>query len=202
MGWRFRFAYQTTVFVSEQRSLLIEESAIAVPPAGALKWLAVWTRPRAEKVAAEMLELRGITAWLPTMKVSRKWSDRWKEVVLPVFPGYLFAQAASDNWPELLRVRGVLTIVKEGRKPAWIREHQMQELRAAVEYVASGARDPEVVEDFELGARVRVIEGPMAGLVGVVREKRGGRRLLVGFEQIGRALSISIGAARVERVPA
>jgi hypothetical protein len=38
----------------------------------------------------------------------------------------------------------------------------------------------------------------MAGLVGVVREMRGKRRLLVGFEQIGRALSVSIGAADVE----
>jgi transcription antitermination factor NusG len=46
---------------------------------------------------------------------------------------------------------------------------------------------------------VRVIEGPLAGLIGVVREIRGSRRLLVGFEQISRALSISIGAAAVER---
>jgi transcription antitermination factor NusG len=47
---------------------------------------------------------------------------------------------------------------------------------------------------------VRVVDGPMAGLAGVVREMRGRRRLLIGIEQIGHALALSIGAADVERV--
>ena len=45
---------------------------------------------------------------------------------------------------------------------------------------------------------VRVVDGPMAGLVGVVRERRGSRRLLVGFEHIGQALSVSVSSATLE----
>jgi transcription antitermination factor NusG len=162
-------------------------------------WLAIWSKPRAEKVALGLLASAGVPAWLPTITVRRRWSDRWKDVELPLFPGYLFAQTTPDAWPQLLRVRAVLTVVKQGHQPAWIREHQMEELRAAVERIKSGDEEPEVVEDFELGTRVRVVDGPFAGLVGVVREKRGARRLLVGFEQIGRAVSIAIGAASVTR---
>ena len=159
----------------------------------------MWTKPRAEKAAAHLIEARDIPVWLPTMNVRRRWSDRWKHIDVPVFPGYLFAQSNVKTWSVLLRVPGVLTVVKHAGKPAWIRPQHLDELRVAVERVAAGVPEPEVLEHFEPGDRVRVIEGPLAGLIGVVREIRGSRRLLVGFEQISRALSISIGAAAVER---
>jgi transcription antitermination factor NusG len=160
-------------------------------------WLALWTKPRAEKAVARTLESQSVPLWLPTMRVTRRWSDRLREVTLPLFPGYVFAQASADTWPALLRVRGVLTVVKHGRKPARISGREMDDLRIAVERVTSGEQTPEVIQDFVPGDRVRVVDGPMAGLAGVVREVRGSRRLLVGFEQIGRGLSVSIGAASV-----
>jgi transcription antitermination factor NusG len=134
------------------------------------------------------------------MIVRRRWSDRWKDVELPLFPGYLFAEVSVDNWAALLRIAGVLTIVKAGRAPAWITHSQMSNLRDVTGRLAPAGQDHEVIDDFELGDRVRVIEGPMAGLVGVVREFRGSRRLLVGIEQIGKALSVSIGTANIERI--
>jgi transcription antitermination factor NusG len=160
-------------------------------------WLAVWTKPRAEKATARVLEARSVRHWLPTFRVRRRWSDRWADVELPLFPGYLFAQPPAGKWPTLIGVPGVLSVVKQGRTPAWISERQIAGLRLAVERTASIEREPEVVEDFEPGNWVKVVDGPMAGLVGVVRELRGGRRLLVGFEQVGRALSVSIGSAEV-----
>ena len=165
----------------------------------AMHWVAVWSRSRAEKAVARYLAERGVEYWLPLIAVRRRWSDRWKEIQLPLFPGYLFARLPPDAWSTLLRVPGVLTVVKSGRQPARIREEQIADLRLAVSRIMSGEKEPEVVHDFVAGDRVRVVEGPMAGLVGVVREARGGRRLLVGFEQIGKALSVLIGAAGVEK---
>lgn len=134
------------------------------------------------------------------MTVRRKWSDRWKDVELALFPSYLFAEVPLDDWAGLLRTRGVLTVVKSGGKPAWIKQSEMKNLRDAVERCGIGEFEIELVKNFELGDRVRVTEGHMAGLVGVVREVRGSRRLLVALEQIGRAVSVSIGAASVEKV--
>ncbi len=161
-------------------------------------WLAVWTKPRSEKHVARMLGPIDVPFFLPTFTTRRRWSDRWKEVELPLFPSYLFAEVALDDWSRVLRVPGVLTVVKQGRKPAWISEPQMQTLRLALERLRTNEVEPTVVMEFYPGERVRVIDGPMAGLVGIVREVRGSRRILVGFEQIGRALSVSIGAANVE----
>jgi transcription antitermination factor NusG len=161
--------------------------------------MAVWTRSRAEKAVARSLEDCEIEHWLPLVTVRRRWSDRWSEVDLPLFPGYLFARVPEDDWLGLLRLPGVLTVVKNGRQPARIREQQIADLRLAIVRVMSGKEQLEVVQDFEPGDRVKVVSGPMAGLVGVVRATRGSRRLLVGFDQIGRALSVLIGRADVER---
>lgn len=189
---------ETVTDLASAYPLVISEGESAQPAA----WLAVWTKPRAEKVAARALESRDVPFWLPTMKVRRRWSDRWKEVELPLFPCYIFAEVGQDDWAALLRMPGVLTVVKHGRKPAWIRSPQMEDLRDAVARLDPEEPEHEIVQDFELGDKVRVTDGPMAGLVGVVREVRGSRRLLVGFEQIGRALSLSIGAAKVELLSA
>jgi transcription antitermination factor NusG len=168
-----------------------------LPPG--IAWLAVWTKPRAEKSVARILEAQSVPYWLPTLTVRRRWSDRWKEVELPLFPGYLFAQSSLDRWSTLLLVPGVLTVVKDGRRPAWISPRQLVSMQLAVEHFVRDTKEPGAIVPFERGDVVRVIDGPLAGLIGVVREIRGSRRILVGFEQIGQALSVSLGAANVER---
>lgn len=178
----------------------LETSTADVSSRRSGSWLAVWTKPRAEKVAARALEERAIPHWLPLVTERRRWSDRWKEVEVPLFASYLFAEVVLQDWASLLRIPGILTVVKRGREPAWIRESQMTELREALDRLSPAEHQPEVVHDFETGEKVRVIDGSLAGLVGVIREIRSGRRLLVGLEQIGQALSISIGAANVERL--
>ena len=164
------------------------------------RWIAVWTKPRNEKAVVRALEQRAVAAWLPLLQVNRRWSDRWKTVELPLFPGYLFAQTEAATWSELLRVPGVLTVVKQGAAPAWIRDHQMVELRSAVDILSRANATTELVDTYARGDRVRILDGPLAGLSGTVVDLRGSRRLIVGIEQIGQAISISIGAAGVEHV--
>lgn len=163
------------------------------------RWVALRTRPRAEKMVAWVLERRGVEHCLPLITVKRRWSDRWKEVELPVFPGYLFAQCSASAWPQVLTIGGVLSVVKRGRQPAWVKQTEIDELKAALEMMRLHGSDGEVVSEFIAGERVRVISGPFSGLSGVVRENRGRRRLLIGFEQIGQALCVSIEKADIQR---
>src|SRR5258708_646286 len=139
-----------------QMSSKVTASATDESDSSAPSWLAVWTRPRAEKVAARALESLSVSVWLPTINSRRRWSDRWKVVELPLFPGYLFAKSSAEAWSKLLRAQGVLTVVKLGKAPAWIRDNQMTELRCAVERVARDAAEPQVERD--------VVEGERGGL--------------------------------------
>ena len=44
------------------------------------QWIAVRSKPRAEKVALEQLEKKGIQAYLALVRQKRKWSDRMQWV--------------------------------------------------------------------------------------------------------------------------
>jgi hypothetical protein len=52
-----------------------------------LHWFALQTRPRYEKTAANILRAKGYEEFLPLYCSRRRWSDRMKDVELPLFPG-------------------------------------------------------------------------------------------------------------------
>jgi transcriptional antiterminator RfaH len=143
----------------------------------------------------------GVDVWLPTVTERRRWSDRWRELVTPLFPGYLFARAGSANWHHLLLTPGVLTVVKNGARPALLTDGFIASLRQAVEcsgVVAERLTDP---VDYYPGDEVIVEEGVLAGIRGVVQERRGARQLVIWVREIGRGVAFTIGSALVSRSP-
>ena len=72
-------------------------------------WYALYTRPRHEKQLFEELTNRGIEAFLPTYKIRRRWSDRYKIVEEPLFKNYLFVRIKFDRYHEALRPYGAVS---------------------------------------------------------------------------------------------
>jgi transcription antitermination factor NusG len=163
-------------------------------------WYVVWSEARAEKKVAERLAAKGFGVWLPTVTSKRRWSDRWKEVTVPLFPGYLFASTAGAGFAPLLRTPGVLTLVKDGAKPAQLAHDYVTRLRAVVNSPDAAVEPLDEPVVYAPGDAVVVEEGSLAGFQGVVAEVRGSRRLVVWIESVGRGLLCSIGAAAVRPV--
>lgn len=161
-------------------------------------WFVIWTESRAEKRVEQRIGAMGLSPWLPMVKERHRWSDRWREVECPLFPGYLFARATSANWHQILRTPGVLTVVKEGRKTALLADTLVTSLRDAIE--REGAVPEPVTErvDYAVGDEVIVQEGELRGVRGIVRERRGGRQLVIWVAAIGRGVAFTIGTALVK----
>lgn len=161
-------------------------------------WFVVWTASRAERRVESRMAAQGLEPWLPKTTELRRWSDRWKEVVLPLFPGYLFVRAELSNLPSILRTPGVITVVKSGEvhKPALLSDGFIASLRTAIE-TCGGSPVPSDDVHYSPNDEVIVSEGPLAGLRGIVQEVRGGRRLVVWIEHIGRGVAFTIGSALV-----
>jgi transcription antitermination factor NusG len=161
-------------------------------------WFVIWAESRAEKKVAQRMNDLGLSAWLPVVKERHRWSDRWKEVELPLFPGYLFARAANADWSRILRTPGVLTVITERGKPALLADSFIAGLREAI------GRDGVVAEpvaedvDYAPGDEVIVQEGALRGVRGIVRERRGGRQLVLWVAEIGRGVAFTIGSALVK----
>lgn len=161
-------------------------------------WFVIWTESRAEKKVEARIAALGLSPWLPTVKETRRWSDRWHEVVSPLFPGYLFARARTVDWHKVLRTPGVLTVVKQGTLPALLSDRFVATLRDAIE--RNGSVPEQVCEavDYRPGDEVVVQDGALKGVRGVVRERRSGRQLVIWVAEIGRGVAFTIGSALVK----
>ena len=166
--------------------------------AAAGSWCVIWTEPRAEKKVAERIAAMGLPSWLPTVTERRRWSDRWKDVILPLFPGYLFARVNAE-WYKLLQTPGVLTVIKEGGTPALLTDEFVDRLRDALER-EGGAPQSVAGDEYVPGAEVIVQEGALKGVRGVVRERRSGRQLVIWVAEVGRGVAFTIGSSLVRAV--
>ena len=162
-------------------------------------WFVIWTESRAEKKVEARIAALGLSPWLPTVKERHRWSDRWREVVCPLFPGYLFARTRSVEWHKVLRTPGVLTVVKREGRPALLADGFVAGLRDAIE--RNGAAPEPVAEGVEYrpGDEVVIVqEGALKGVRGVVRERRSERQLVIWVSEIGRGVAFTIGSALVK----
>ena len=173
---------------------------VAAPWAGSPgDWFVVWTESRAEKKVMSRVAAMGMEPWLPTVTERHRWSDRWRNVVLPLFPGYLFTRP-SGKWQAVLKTPGVLTVVKSGGKPAVLPDDFVRRLREAITRGGDAVEPLPATTKFEPGDEVVVQDGPLSGVRGVVRELQGRRQLILWVSAIGRGVAVKIGSALVAPV--
>src|ERR1700683_5644549 len=75
------------------------ENRGVLPAAGDCResWYAVQTRARHERVVVQRFQDKGLTTFLRVVTEKRRWSDRWKEVELPLFSCYVFVKIMATN---------------------------------------------------------------------------------------------------------
>src|SRR5207247_8656719 len=151
-------------------------------------WYALQVRPRSEWMVAANLCNKGYELFLPTYKSKRRWSDRTKILELPLFSGYLFCQFDVQTRLPILTTPGVSSIVGIGKPPQPVDEAEMQAIRTVVQ---SGA----VYEPYAylpVGQLVRVEEGALCGLTGIVTTHKNDSRLIISVTLLMRSVSVEI----------
>ena len=156
-------------------------------PSDERRWYAVYTAPRAEKKVDERLKVAGIEHYLPVQKVKRRWTDRIKEVIVPVVNGYIFVCIAETDFTKVTTIYGALSFVREGGRPVAIPDKQMENLRFMVE---NADEEIEYCEDaFDRGEAISIIKGPLTGMMGELVEVKVKHKVLVRLEKFGCAIT-------------
>ena len=158
------------------------------------RWYAAYASAHHEKRVAEQLRLRGVEYYLPLYSSVRQWKDRRVTLQLPLFPGYVFVRLALRDRLRVHQIPGLARLVGFNGTPASLPEEEMQSLRTGLENGVCGA--PHRV--LTAGRKVRVKDGPMAGLQGILRRWKSRARLVVSLELIQRAMVVEIDEADVE----
>jgi transcription termination/antitermination protein NusG len=155
-------------------------------------WYACYTRARHEKQVEAQLKQRGMDSYLPVVQQVRQWSDRKKAVQFPLFPSYVFGRFTLSEVHTVLTTPGVSTIVRANGYPTPIPIADLENVRKFVAAIAESGLDPDPRPFLTEGQWVRVLEGPFEGVEGVVVERRGRKRVLVGLAAIGQGLEVDI----------
>jgi transcription antitermination factor NusG len=162
------------------------------------QWYAIRTRSRHEKMVSDQLERQGIENFLPLMKHSRQWSDRVKEVELPLFSGYTFVRVvlSSPNRVRVLQTHGVAGFVGINGCGTAIPENQIQDIRTLLASNVPFEEQP----FLRVGQRVRIRGGSLDGVEGILSAQNDDRSLVISLEPIQRSLSVRIQGYTVEPV--
>lgn len=167
-----------------------------------LPWVAVRTRVRSEKQVARVLSHSGIECWAPTALIRRRWTDRWKSIAWPLFPGYVFARVPADGWYPLLNIQGIFTVVKSGKRAAEIDMATLGDVRRFAEGLGKLAEQPEHIPWYAPGDLVLVTDGPFTGVRALVTYVDGRRRVAIGMTLLGQGVSVLLPSAQLSRIPA
>ena len=154
-------------------------------------WFAVHTRHQHELKVTQILTTKGFETFLPLYRTMQRWSDRKKTISLPLFPGYLFATEVEQRRLEVLNTPGIAGIVSTAGVPACISGEEIESIRRTVRHAANLEPHPYI----EVGDKVFVKAGPLAGTRGYLIRKKDSYRLVVCVEILGRAASVEIDAA-------
>lgn len=160
-------------------------------------WFAVQTRARYENFAAKQLSGRGYDVFLPFYHCKRRWSDRMQEFEVPLFPGYLFCRFNLLDRLPVLTTPGVIQIVGVGKTPVPVDEEEVTALQTAVK--TGLPRHPWPF--LKLGERVRVEDGPLNGLEGVLLNFKGHYRLVLSVTLLQRSVAVEVDGAWVTPLP-
>jgi len=164
---------------------------------GGPSWFVVWTQSHCERLVTDQLSSKGFEVFLPTIRTWSRQRGVRRMISLPMFPGYSFIRHAVDKHShvEILKTRGVVRILGDG----WERLEPVPD--AEVEAIQRIVRtDAPVFPHAFLseGQRVRITDGPLRGVEGVLLQSKPSKGLLVvSVELLRRSVAVEVDGTQV-----
>lgn len=150
-------------------------------------WFAVQVWSRSESKVASILEHKGYECFLPTYESKRKWANRTQTLQSPLFPGYVFCRLQEHVAGLVMTTPGVVRVLGFGKRPYAVSDDEIHAIQKA-----SLGEDVGPYAYLHVGQKVRIRSGPLAGLVGILTQKRNKYRLVVSVQLIMKSMSIEV----------
>jgi len=152
------------------------------------RWYAAYTCANHEKRVAAQLDLRAVEHFVPLYNSVRRWRDRRIQLSLPLFPGYVFLRLALRDKLRVLQIPSLVHLVGFNGQPAALLDEEMEALRQGLTERLSVQPHPYLT----MGRRVRVVNGPLTGLEGIIVRKKNHLRFVISLNLIMRSVSVEL----------
>lgn len=164
------------------------------------RWYVAQTKPKAERRVSQWLETKNIEVFVPKMEIKRKRRNRAVSLSEPVFPGYIFVRIESHpySWNKLRWTPGIRKILGYDGVPSPVPREVIEELREQTgneSFIQPNSK-------FNKGEKVRIVDGPLRGLMGVIEEARPGKeRVRILMEILRMPTRVLARVYELEKVP-
>ena len=161
----------------------------------ALQWYALAVKPRHDKAVARSLESKGFQTFVPLYRKRNQYAARYKDSDLPLFPGYVFCRFDALIRLPIITTPGIIQILGNGNSPFAVSETELTSLQIAIK-----AQLPLQPYPFlQIGQRVRIEEGVLTGVVGVIVKLKQNVRLVLSVTLLQRSVLLEVNQDQVSR---
>jgi len=143
-------------------------------------------------MVCDQLAAKGFHAFLPKIEA---WSRRGgvrHHIPVPMFPGYLFLHHAMElnSYIEVLKTRELVRVLGDGRdRLAVVPDAEIEAIQKVVQAHLPALPYPYLRE----GQRVRITEGPLTGVEGILVHTKPNKGLLVlSIELFQRSVAVEV----------
>ncbi|MFA6260869.1 MAG: UpxY family transcription antiterminator [Bacteroidia bacterium] len=172
-----------------ERSHFVEKAK--KPDTYTAQWYVLYTQPRHEKKAEQILRMKGYTTYLPLQTTLKQWSDRKKKVEIPLFSSYVFIKTELERTHiDILNTPGVVKFVTLGKEIAKVREEHIDQIRLLL--TQFDELDVVPSTSLQLNQKVEIIAGPFTGMKGILMDHKGTKQFALEIDGLGTNLIIQI----------
>ena len=153
-------------------------------------WIVAKNKPNQDKTALINLERQNFEFLQPQFKTISRVRNQFKEIIKPVFPGYIFIaiNLEEKNWHKINNTRGISHIIVFGNEIPLIHYKLIEELK----HRFSLNNDPKAADPFEVGINAEITSGPFAQLIGEIDEIDADQRIWILLDILGTQTRVSI----------
>jgi transcriptional antiterminator NusG len=149
-----------------------------IEPSRAPQWFVVWTASHCERLVHEQLGAARFETFLPMIRAWSRQRGVRRTIAVPMFAGYVFVRSGMDkrSYIDIVKMRGVVRLLGE----AWDRlapvdDDEIATIRRVVDTDIPVFPYPYLRD----GQRVRITDGPLKGVEGVLVQSKPQKGLLV-----------------------
>jgi transcriptional antiterminator RfaH len=156
-------------------------------------WACAQLKPQCERLALHCLTLAGYNIYFPRLRQQRRVHGRKVESRPALFPGYAFVQIVLQ-WRSAHWAPGVVSLIMDGAGPARVPDRTIADIQARERNgLVELPRRP-----LMPGDRVQVLQGPLAGQIGLFAGMRAHERVAVLLEILGGRQRVTVARVDVE----
>jgi transcription elongation factor/antiterminator RfaH len=157
------------------------------------RWFVAQTLCHREQLAHFHLGAQGFRRFLPRFRKTVRHARSLREVITPVFPGYIFIvlNPERDRWRSINGTFGVARLVSAHQRPIPVPTGVVEALLVTVDELGLVRFD----RGLKPGQAVRVVAGPFAQVLGVLQRLDAKGRVQVLLNVMGRQSTVTMDQA-------